>query len=396
MVYACVDVNKLEKAAENGKKTAKLALNLANNYERTIASALFGNNLVNILASSILALVGAMIDPNVGSTVAAIIFTIVIIIFGEFFPKAIAKRFSYSFALAFAYPLRFFNYLFAVITWPVGKLFELVSKLFKKKSEEEDQMDEDDLDQIVDAIEESGELEEDEAEIVRGAIDIADIQAFEIMTPRVDVFAINIADDINQIIEEMEIFTYTRVPVYEDTIDNIIGILPLKTLSRAILSGEHIDVRSLLVKPIVIPRNTQVLDLLEIFKKSKVHIAIVIDEYGGVEGVVTMEDILEEIVGDIFDETDEIEEEYIEKRNGVWIVDGSMNLDDFFELIDFKDEFETDYSTVAGFCQEFKQGFLKEDDSFEFSHYRVTVLEADDFTVEKIRVDDIEEKRDND
>ena len=187
---------------------------------------------------------------------------------------------------------------------------------------------------MVDELEENDKYDEEEAELVRSALDISDVEAHEIMTPRVDVFAINIEDDIKEIIKEGEIFKHSRIPVYEDTIDNIIGILPIKELAKAIFKEEeNIDVLSLCYKPLVIPRNRQLLDLLQEFKDSKVHIAVVIDEYGGVEGIVTMEDILEEIVGDIFDETDEDEPEYIDNGNGVYIIDGTMNIEDFFELI---------------------------------------------------------------
>ena len=154
--------------------------------------------------------------------------------------------------------------------------------------------------------------------------------------------------------------------------------------------------KSLLYNPIVIPRNRQVLDLLDEFKTKKIHIAVIKDEYGGTEGIITMEDILEEVVGEIFDETDEIEEEVIEKPNGVYIVDGSMNIEDVFELIGYEDfeELETSYATIGGFCQEILDRFAKKGDVFTFSHYKFTVLEADEFTVEKLKIEDIKEEDD--
>ena len=285
-----------------------------------------------------------------------------------------------------------FKYLTFVFIWPISKLFQLVSRMFRRKSIEEDQIDEDVLTEMVDELEENKEYDEKEAEFIRGAIDIADIEAHEIMTPRVDVFAISIEDDIKDIIKEGEIFKHSRIPVYEGTIDNIIGILPIKELAKAVFRKEdNIDVLSLCYKPIIIPRNRQVLDLLQEFKSTKIHIAIVIDEYGGVEGIVTMEDILEEIVGDIFDETDEDEAEFIDNGNGTYIIDGQMNIEDFFELIEYKGEFETDYETVAGFCQEILDRFAKIGDKFVFAdRYEIEILSADEYTVEKIRVIDKE------
>ena len=390
MVYSVVNRDKLKQEADEGVKTAKIAYKLAEEYEFSIASILFGNNAVNIFASSIVTLIGLSWNSDWGTTVSTIIFTVFIIIFSEFLPKSFSKKFSSSLSKIYAYPLLVFKYLTFVIIWPISKFFQLVSKLFKKKSIEEDQIDEDVITEMVDELEENDKYDEEEAELVRSALDISDVEAHEIMTPRVDVFAINIEDDIKEIIKEGEIFKHSRIPVYEDTIDNIIGILPIKELAKAIFKEEeNIDVLSLCYKPLVIPRNRQLLDLLQEFKDSKVHIAVVIDEYGGVEGIVTMEDILEEIVGDIFDETDEDEPEYIDNGNGVYIIDGTMNIEDFFELIEYNDKFETDYETVAGFCQEILNRFAVIGDKFTFSdRYEIEILAADEFTVEKIRVVD--------
>lgn len=387
LVYSLVDQHKLKDAADKGSKRARLALYLAEKYEFSIATILFSNNVVNVLASSLVAAIAIALNPEIGPTISTIVFTIFVIIFCEFLPKAFAKRFNYKFALLFAYPVRFFEILFFIFVWPISKLFELVARLFKKKSKEEDKIDEDVLNEMVDEIEESGSIEEKSAEVVRNAIDLNDIQAYEIMTPRVDVFAIDIEDDIDEIIKDGEIFIHSRIPVYEDTIDNIIGILPIKSVARAIFKHEKIDVRALMYKPLIVPRNHQILDLLQEFKTTHIHVAVVIDEYGGTEGIITMEDVLEEIVGDIFDETDEVEEEYVINKDGSFIVDGSMNIDDFFELIGVDpEEYETDYTTAGGFCQDILDRFAKKGDEFDFMHYHFKVLEADEYTVEKMQV----------
>ena len=386
LAYGMVDQERLKKASESGNKKAEIALHIAQDYEWSISSILFGNNVVNIIASSFITLLGILFGIEAWLSIA---FGAFIIVFCEFLPKAIAKRFNYKMALAFAYPIQFFKYMF-IIVYPISKLFVLIGKLFKKKSIEEDIIDEEVLTEMVDTIEEKGMLEEGEAELVRSAIDLNDIQAYEIMTPRVDVFAINVEDDIEEIMKDQEIFVHSRIPVFEETIDNIIGILPIKALLRTVLKGEKVDVRQLLYKPLFVPRNHQILDLLEEFKQTRVHIAVIVDEYGGTEGILTMEDILEEIVGDIFDETDEIEEEFTDEGDGEYIIDGSMNIDDFFELIGYKKEFETDYSTVAGLCQEILDRFAKTGDEFTFDNdrYHFKVLFADDFTVEKLKVID--------
>ena len=394
MVYGMVDKDRLSREKGKKEKRAKLARKIADDYELSISAILLGNNIVNVAAASIVTLIAIALsngNQELAETIGTIILTVFIIIFCEFIPKAFAKRFNYSLSLLFAYPVTFFKYFFFIIVWPIAKVFKLFGRLFAKKSKEEDQIDEDVLTEMADSLEEEGILEENEAELLRSAIDLNDIEAFEIMTPRVDVFAIEKGEDINELIKDKDFFNYSRVPVYDETIDNIIGILPIKALAKKILAGDKdIDILSLCYKPLIVPRNHQILDVLKEFKEKKVHVAVVIDEYGGTEGIITMEDILEEIVGDIFDEFDEIEEEYVDKGNGTYIVDGTMNIDDFFELIGYEEEVETDYTTVGGFCQDILDRFAKKGDEFDFAHYHFIVLEADEFTVEKLKVIDTE------
>ena len=389
MVYGIVDKDRLEK--ENSKLSLK-ALKIANDYELSISAILFGNNIVNVLASSSVAIVGILLfdDPTLWNTISTIVLTVTIIIFCEFLPKVIAKRFPYQLSKGFAWPVTISKYLLFVFVWPISLLFKLLALPFRKKAVEEEEIDEDVLTEMVDTMEEEEVLEEGEAEMVRSAISFNDIEAHEIMTPRVDVFAIDISDNIQEIISDEEFFVHSRIPVYEDSIDNIIGILPVKKLAKLVFSGEeNIDIKKLLYKPIVIPRNRQIIDLLREFKESKVHIAVIIDEYGGTEGIVTMEDILEEIVGDIFDETDEASEEFIDNGDGTYVVEGSMNIDDCFELIGFNDdELETDYSTIGGFCQQILDRFAKIGDEFDFDRFHFIILEATDYTVERLKIID--------
>lgn len=384
MAYGSVDRNRLLKKAE-ASKVAAIALKLVDKYEFSISSILFGNNLVNILASSIITIVGTSAYGDMGASIGAIIFTVILIIFAEFLPKAIAKRFNYTLSLAFAYPVFFFSALFFVFVWPISKMFQLIGKLFTKKAKEEEEIGEEELDEMIDEIEESGELEKDEAELVRGAVDLIDIEAYEIMTPRVDVFAVDVDENIKEKYEISELLKHSRIPVYENTIDNIIGIIPVKTLARLLLSGGEIDVRSLLYRPLYIPRNYQIVKLLDDFRKDRIHIAIVKDEYGGTDGIVTMEDIIEEIVGDIFDETDEVVEEVKKVRKGIYLISGMMNIDDFFELIDYHDDFDTNYSTVGGLCQEFFEDFPNVGDSFHIGNFKITITKADRYSVIQVK-----------
>ncbi len=399
MVYGIVDQTHLEKAAEKGDKRAAKALKLARDYELSISTILFGNNVANIFASSFTTLIGVSLNRGSfqsGEAIATIILTVIIIIFCEFMPKAIGKRFAYSLSLRFVVPVQISKVVFFIFVYPVSKAFYLVSRLFSKKAKEEDKIDEEVLDEMIDEIEEHGIVEEGEADLLREAVDFSDIEAYEIMTPRVDVVAMDIEDDIDEFLKQKDVWEYSRIPVYEGTIDNIVGILSTKVLSKYVLRKEKIDVEALMYKPIVVPRNRQILDLLSEFKKTKIHIAVVIDEYGGTDGIITMEDILEELVGEIFDENDDIEEEFVEKGEGVYVVQGSMNLEDCFELIGLteeeEEEVDTAYATIGGFCQEILDRFAETGDEFDFLHYHFEILKADEFTVEKIRITDTEFK----
>lgn len=391
MAYGVADVDKLEKRALTSK-SAKLAIKLTSNYEFTISTILFGNNLANISASAFAVILGTRIanDNPLGGTIATVILTLFVILFCEFLPKAITKRFATKFAEIYAYPIKIMEIVFFIFVWPVSKLFTNTGKLLQKKKKEEDTIDDEVLQKMIDESEDKGVLEEGEAELVRSTIDLNDTEAYEIMTPRVDVFAIDVNDSVDDLMKNHKLYDFSRIPVYEDTVDNVIGILPVKTLLKHVIKGEqNINIKDLLYKPLFIPRNTEVLSLLDHFKEEKIHIAVVIDEYGGTDGIVTMEDILELIVGDIFDETDEIEEEVEDEGNGTFIIDGTMNLDDFLDLIEYKKDVDTSYTTVGGFCQEFIEGFAKVGDQFIFGGYHFTVLEADEFSVEKIRVSKI-------
>jgi CBS domain containing-hemolysin-like protein len=216
------------------------------------------------------------------------------------------------------------------------------------------------------------------------------------MTPRVDLFAFNIEDDIKDLIEDHELFLYSRIPVYEESLDNIIGVLSIKVLLKEYLKGNKINVRKLMKEPMFVHKSKSISSLLEDFKKEHQHMAFIKDEFGGTMGIVTMEDIVEELVGDIWDESDKIEEDFIEKEEGVYIVDGSMNIEDFFDLVGYEEEYDTEYTTVSGFVTEILERFARVGDTFDFDKLTITVLEAEEFTVEKIKVEIDDEEEDED
>ena len=274
----------------------------------------------------------------------------------------------------------------------MDKFLKLMMKFFsllarpKSEIQSRQQYSEDELTEMVNEIEESGAIDEKTSELLKSAIDFTDTEAYEVMTPRVDVFAYDIDDDITELMKESDIFKYSRVPVYEDTIDNIIGILPTKLLLRLILSKQKVKVKELMQPALFVHHTKQISTLLKEFKATKNHIAVVIDEYGGTEGIITMEDIIEEIIGEIWDESDDINEPYVELALGHFIVDGGLNLDDFFELLDIDEDDETDYDTVGGWCLDKLDRFARIGDTFEYQGYQILITKVDEFTVEKIEV----------
>jgi CBS domain containing-hemolysin-like protein len=323
---------------------------------------------------------------------------LIIVTFAEIIPKVIGRIYSHGLAKLFAFPILIFKYAFfpfVYATSAIGRL--IVSPLYRKAKDEEEKVSDDELQEMVDTIEEEGVIDEEQGELLRSAITFMDTQAYEIMTPRVDIFAFDIEDDIKDLINDENIFMYSRVPVYEETIDNIIGILPTKLLLKAMLEGSTVDVRSLLSPVTFVPRSLNISAILQDFKVTHNHIAIVKDEYGGTEGLLTLEDIVEELVGDIWDEMDEVEEVATEVEDGIYIIDGSMNIEDFFELVDLGVEEDADYSTVSGWCVAILERFAKVGDYFTYKNLEIKVIEADEFTVEKIhvKVHDLDEKNEN-
>lgn len=388
VVYGSLNKLRLKKKVEQRPTfTIKNAYKLTNNYPTTVATVIFGNALSNVAISALVASITARIDPNMAAVSGLLVF-LVLLVFFEIIPKTISLRYANGLALVYAFPMIVFYYLFFPIVYLDSKLVGAFASIFTKRTKKLNQEDttDEELQVLVEEIEKSGEIDEAKGELLHSAIDFSETVAYEIMTPRVDIFAFDINDSLEELLGSKEIFNYSRIPVYDDTIDNIIGILPTKKLVRAVLKHELIDLRALLITPIYVHRSRSLYSILEEFKKTSQHLAIVKDEYGGTDGILTLEDIVEEIVGDIWDETDEVEEPFEERGPGVYVIDGMMNIDDFFDLLDIDEEVDTEYATVGGWCLEQLDRFAHKGDQFVFADRAISILEATDFTVEKIEV----------
>lgn len=391
MAISSVNVLRLKKEAAAGNWLSKHTLNLALKYDDTISTILFCNNVTNIGISSIMVtLISYMALPNetIENIISIIISTFILLLIGEVIPKQIAKVYNYRLSKFFTLFVLFFKYLCYPITFIFTKIAFLLSKIFIKSTKNVDVETEvsDELQEMVDTIEDEGIIDEDKAELIRSAIEFNETEVYEIMTPRVDVLMFDIHDDVQTLIDDKSYFNYSRIPVYEDDRDDIIGILPIKLLQRKILTNSEINIEELMYKPTFVPRSAKITDVLSLFKETKHHMAIVLDEYGGVEGIVSIEDIIEELVGPIFDETDVVEKEYSKTKTG-YIVSGSMNIDDFFDLVEIEPQFDDpSYNTVSGWVVDNLNRFAQVGDTFNFKNLTINVLNIDDFIVNKIEV----------
>ncbi|MBE7017192.1 MAG: HlyC/CorC family transporter [Ruminococcaceae bacterium] len=381
---------RLENLAEDGNRSAALAVKVIDRYDNTLSAILIGNNFVNIALSSISSLIAIMVFRAEEYTwVATVICTVVVIIFGETMPKIVAKKNANRLSTIVAGPIRFLSIILTPLIFIVVGIIRLIT-LPLKGEEEEDDADAavEELQSMIETAEEEAVLDEDQSELVQAALDFNDISVSEVMTARVDMEAIDIEDDPDEIYAYLSETDYSRIPVYEGSVDNIIGVLRLNRYLKALLDEPRPDIRKLLIKPCYIYKTTKLPNVLEQLKKAKLHLAVVTDEYGGCTGIVTMEDVLECIVGDIWDDTDEIEaEEVIELPDGIYELDGDMAIGDFIELMDYSEEsFETESSTVGGWTLEMFGAFPNEGDSFEYEKLTVTVLKMDGFRVERVRI----------
>lgn len=390
MAYSSANRLRLENMGENGNKAAALACKIYDRYDDMLSSVLILNDLVNIGASSIVSIIALSIASQgnlpFATTLGTICITILIIIFGETIPKIVAKKNANKIATEFAYIVRGLMFILKPLVLVVVSLIHLITKPLRgEKPADEQETAVEELFSIIETVEDEGVIDEDRSELLQAALDFSEISASEVMTSRVDMISIDIDDDWDEILEIIDKSPYSRLPVYEDSIDNIIGILYLNHFFKAITSTEKIDIRPLLIKPCYVYKTVKLPSVLAEMRKSRTHLAIVTDEYGGSMGVVTMEDVLEELVGDIWDETDEFEPEVIEHGKNLYELDGDMNISDFLEMIDrSEDSFETDSATVGGWTIENFGRFPECGESFEFENLTVTVLEVSGQRVEKV------------
>ncbi len=393
MAYTAVSHVRLTTLVEQGDRRAKQALSIAKNYDQYSSALLFGNGIVNIFNSSMTALISiqylAPILPNpaIAATLAASLIFFMIVIFGELIPKMVGKVNALSLSLMFVYPVKILRIIFTPFVFVVSLIVFPIRRLFvQKRKENRNRYNDDELETMVDSIEAKGVIDEKKGDLLRSTLSFSDKKAYEVMTPRVDVFAFNIDHDTQDLLLNPDIFGYSRIPVFDQTLDKIIGILPTKKLYKRFINQTVIDLTSILVAPLFVPRNQPLTKVLSLFKEQKQQMAIVVDEHGGTEGLITLEDIVEEIVGEIWDETDDVLPPIIKQSDEEYLVEGSLNIEVFFLELDLPFTETSDYATVSGWVLFHLGKFAKVGDQFDVEGYHVDVLEVEKFTVEKIKV----------
>lgn len=379
--FTSANQHRLKNQAEEGNRQAQQAEKLINQYEQLLSTILIGNNLVNILSSAVATLFFVQLFPIYGATISTIVTTIILLIFGEITPKLVAKLFPEKLAKQFSGILTVLNKLFSPVVWVLSQWQRLVIDLLPVKNSPS--ISEDELLTMLNVAKSEGTLEDDEHDLVRAAIRFDDTEVSQIITPRIDIDGIDIESSFEEIDQVFEQTNHTRLAVYDGTIDELIGTIHERDFNRFVKRHanhpeSNKDLRSIISKPHYVPITMLLSDLLQFMQLNKVHLSYVIDEFGSIQGIVTMEDILERLVGDIWDEHDQIELELTEIEPQQKIqVSGLMTLEDLYDYFDKRYEGDWDSSTVSGLVMELIHRMPEVGDCVEIDQLKITVESID-------------------
>ncbi len=382
--FSSLNQIRLKSRAEDGDSSAARVLNMAEQYDKLLSTILIGNNIVNIAAASIgTILFTRMLGAERGATVSTIVLTIIVLIFGEVTPKSLAKEMPEKVATAVSPFLVLLMALMTPLTWLFTQWKKLLGRFVH--SGEADTITEGELMTMVSEAENDGELTDRESELIRSAIEFDDVEVEEILTPRVDVVAVEDDIPLEELAQTFAESGYSRLPVYHGTIDNIIGVVHEKDFYIARLK-KATKIDDLVVPTLYTTGSTQISQLLRTLREQHHHLAVVVDEYGGTEGIITLEDILEELVGEIWDEHDEVTEDFRKQSDGSWLVSGSASVDDLYEELDLPEEEDIDSNTVNGLVQEKTCHLPKVGDRFTLGEYDGVVTRTAKRRVTEVRL----------
>ncbi|MDO4459041.1 MAG: hemolysin family protein [Clostridia bacterium] len=381
--------NSLNKArikamAQDGNRKALLALKLSEDYDKLLSTILIGNNIVNIAATSIATILFVSWLPKNGAVASTVVMTLLVLIFGEITPKSLAKESAEKLAMTVAPIIALLNKVFTPLNWLLLKLKGWVSGLIKVDREEA-QITEDEIMNIVDEAEQVGGIDENEGELLRNVLEFNDLEAGDILTPRIDLTAVDKNSTIEEIAKTFKETGFSRLPVYEESIDTIVGVINEKDFHNYVMGTDNgIDI--IMKKAAFIPPSVKISELLKKLQFGKTHIAVVVDEFGGTQGIVTLEDILEELVGEIWDEHDEIEAGIKELPNDTYCVPTSCDLDDFLEKFDITEDEDSDATTINGWIMEQTDKIPELGESFDFDNLTIRITKVDGPKADEILV----------
>ena len=379
--YMSLNRVRIKNMANDGDRRARRVMKLLDSYDRLLATVLIGNNIVNIASASIATVLFVGFFKSNGATVSTVVMTVVVLIFGEITPKSLAKEAADSFVLKVSGPVTVLNTLFFPLSFLLIHLKGAVSRLIRV--EKSSGMTEDELLTLVDEAEQDGGIDSGEKELFHNVIEFTDLDAGDILTPRIDVVAIDMEETPKALQELFEETGFSRIPVYRDTIDNIVGVVNEKDFHRHLRDTEN-TIESILQPALFIPASVKISELLKRLQQEKVHIAVVVDEFGGTEGIVTIEDIVEELVGEIWDEHDTVAAEIREIGKDTFAVPAATELSEFFER--FGVEEETEVSTVNGWVTAHIGKIPAVGDTFDFENLTVRVTATDEQRASEIEV----------
>ncbi len=390
-----VNILRLEKEAKEGNKKAIRALKQAKNFDSSIATILFGNDFLSVFVSSLASIVGASIFAgsfveNFSSWITTFVILFVVLIFGEIIPKAIAGNHPLGWSKNFSMFVEISHIIFFPFVAPLDWLSrKIASPIIEKAPTETALASDDELEAMVEEIEKEGIFDADQSELLHRSISFKDTSCYDIMTPRVKIIGYDLEEPFSDYLKRGDAFKHSRVLVYKRDLDHVEGYFQVKTLLRMLVKGENVNISSLIQKTLVVPRTMELSALLANMKKSHIHIAIIKDEFGGTEGIVTLEDILEEIVGEMWDEGETISLD-VQKIPGTrykFLVKGSMNIERFFETFHMDiDSLEDDYSTLSGFIIDKLGRFAEVDDKLTIGKVDVIVKKVNEFSIESAEV----------
>lgn len=387
IAFASVNTLRLQTKADKGNKPAQVAHYICQQYEKALCTILIGNNLVNIAASSVATVIALQLAGDSGTIYATAIMTVLILTFGEIMPKIVAKDQSDGFVLLAAYPLRILMLITRPLVIAITWLLDQIARLWGG-TPEPDPMTADELMTMIETVEDEGIIDEDRSDLLQSAVSFGETTVEQILTPRVDLVAIDLQDSREETLHTMETSRFSRIPVYDEDIDSIQGILYLNHAYRVLADAPETPIRELLLPAVFLHRSTRLPVALRELRSRRLQMAVVLDDFGGTCGVVTLEDILEEIVGDIWDENDMVEEDFSQLDETHFRLSGSVSLDELLwetDLEQFEDEFDS--TTVGGWITELNGGFPQLGDVILWKNLRLTVDALDDRRVTQIAVE---------